>query len=68
MSITTSGYTHCACRDCMDIAMSSDTRYPELCDECLDADCESYNPGNADYDALPAHMRECQREDAYGEA
>jgi hypothetical protein len=26
-----SGYTHCACRDCMDTTVSSNVRKPELC-------------------------------------
>lgn len=62
-----SGYTSCACRDCMDVTASSDTSKPELCEECTEAGCEAYRPGDTEYEALPAHMRECQRDDAYGE-
>jgi hypothetical protein len=62
-----SGYTHCACRDCMDVTVSSDTSKPKVCDECFLAGCEAYRPGDANYEALPAHMRECQRDDAYEE-
>lgn len=62
-----SGYTPCACRDCMDVTVSSDTSNPELCTECKDAGCT-----NAD--SLPGYMTaagiggveyECQRADAY---
>jgi len=57
-----SGYTYCACRDCMDIAVSNDMSTPDLCEECKDADCvrwvgEVNSPLAANY--------ECQREDAY---
>jgi len=62
-----SGYTFCACRDCMDVTVSSDTSKPDLCLPCQEAGCEAYAPDSADYNALPAHMRECQRDDAYGE-
>ena len=59
-----SGYTSCACRDCMDTTVSSDVRKPELCTECTEAGCEAYierpNLGTGQY--------ECQRPDAYGEA
>ena len=47
-----SGYTHCACRDCMDVSISNRIDTPELCLLCKDAGCE---PDNG----------ECQREDAY---
>lgn len=70
--IMSSGYTPCACRDCMDIAVSSDMNKPELCSGCKEAECEPYRPGDSDYESLPAYMpaymRECQRDDAYGEA
>jgi hypothetical protein len=48
-----SGYTHCGCRDCFDITVSSDTKQPELCELCTDAGCE-------------ASDGECQRPDVYG--
>jgi hypothetical protein len=58
-----SGHTSCACRDCLDIAVSSDMTVPELCWACEEADCEP----------LPMHpfpgmlsMFSCQRDDAYG--
>jgi hypothetical protein len=54
-----SGYTPCACRDCMDITVSSDWTKPELCTECTDAGCE---PGQSESDAY-----DCLRDDAYGE-
>lgn len=47
------GYTHCACRDCFDIAVSGDEAKPELCHACLDAGCA------IDFGA-------CCRSDAYG--
>lgn len=62
-----SGYTPCACRDCMDTTVSSDVTKPELCSNCKDAGCEPFAPDSADYNALPGHMRECQREDAYSD-
>lgn len=58
-----SGYTPCACRDCMDTTVSSDVENPELCSECAEAGCEAYirrpDLGTGQY--------ECQRDDAYGE-
>jgi hypothetical protein len=62
-----SGYTPCACRDCMDIAVSSDWTKSELCLPCKGEGCEPFRPGDSDYESLPGHMRECQREDAYGD-
>jgi hypothetical protein len=62
-----SGYTHCACRDCMDVAISSDVSKPALCLLCKGAGCEPFAPDSADYNALPGHMRECQRDDAYSD-
>ena len=35
-----SGYTPCACRDCMEIAISNDIQNPDMCWECVDAQCE----------------------------
>lgn len=51
-----SGYTHCACRDCFDIAVSSDTRTPVLCSDCKKAGCDSGGES------------ECERSDAYDSA
>ena len=34
-----SGYTHCACRDCMETVVSADVSRPEMCRECKDAGC-----------------------------
>lgn len=59
-----SGYTPCACRDCMDVTVSSDTSKPELCSECTEAGCvvhegpepTVFHPGT-----------ECLRDDAYSE-
>jgi hypothetical protein len=48
-----SGYTACACRDCMDVSISNRIDTPELCLLCKGAGCE---PNNG----------ECQRDDAYG--
>lgn len=64
-----SGYTPCACRDCMDIAMSSDMTKPELCSECKDAGCEAYPAALAvvDYAITPATCFDCQRDDAYSD-
>lgn len=36
-----SGYTSCACRDCMETAISNNVTKPELCSECVDAGCEA---------------------------
>ena len=38
--MSTSGYTSCRCRDCMEIAISNDQDYPDFCWECEEADCE----------------------------
>lgn len=57
-----SGYTNCACRDCMDITVSSDMSSPDLCSECLTAGCPSL-PERATYP--DSDYWECQRDDAY---
>ncbi len=59
-----SGYTPCACRDCMDVAMSSDVTKPELCEACKGADCRDWNSqvGQEHHSWFT-----CQRDDAYGE-
>ncbi len=46
-----SGYTDCACRDCFDVAISSDARLG-MCLLCKQAGCDTGG--------------ECQRDDAYG--
>lgn len=46
-----SGYTSCKCRDCPDLAISSDDSELEFCNECEDSGC------NEDH--------ECERGDAY---
>jgi hypothetical protein len=51
----------------MDTTVSWDADTPSRCSQCWDAGCEPYAPNSADYNALPAHMRECQRADAYEE-
>lgn len=53
-----SGYTHCACRDCMDVTVSGNLARPELCELYQEAGC-----GDPDATTWP----ECQRDDAYGE-
>lgn len=60
MSNTQSGYTHCACRDCMDTTVSSDTSKPELCEDCKEAGCEAAMPV-----AGMLLGGDCQRDDAY---
>lgn len=35
-----SGYTPCRCRDCMEIAVSSNMRKPDFCSACKEAGCE----------------------------
>ncbi len=47
----TGGYTHCACRDCFDIAIGKAGE--AMCLECKEAGCS-------------AGDQECQRPDAYG--
>lgn len=49
-----SGYTHCRCRDCFDVAITSGG--PALCHECRSAGCDANEMGNT----------ECSRSDAYG--
>lgn len=41
-----SGYTNCACRDCFDIAVSSDQCRPGLCGDCEDAGCDPHGAGD----------------------
>lgn len=35
-----SGYVHCACRDCFEIAISGNDGEPALCSECEEAGCD----------------------------
>jgi hypothetical protein len=66
LAIAQSGYTPCACRDCMDITMSSDTSKPELCSKCAGAGCVKYPPSEEEWRTYPAAcLFECQRDDAY---
>lgn len=58
-----SGYTNCACRDCFDVSISSDTSKPELCGECKSAECERPTPNVEGF----TYTYECQREDSYSE-
>lgn len=60
-----SGYTPCACRDCMDTAVSSDIRWPELCEACADAQCSRWRIGQGS-DGPASWIFDCQRDDAYG--
>ena len=48
-----SGYTPCACRDCMDTVVSNDMGDPDMCSECEEAGCDRDG--------------ECLRADAYEE-
>jgi hypothetical protein len=54
-----SGYVQCACRDCMEIAISSGGKKRAFCSGCRDAGCP-------DYQGQPGMSQECQRPDAYG--
>jgi hypothetical protein len=49
-----SGYTSCACRDCMDVSISNRIDTPELCLLCKDAGCDAEG------------LSDCERPDAYG--
>lgn len=63
-----SGYTHCACRDCFDIAISGDDG-PALCAECKEAECSPWPTEWAEQSGEPfpqAVGYDCQRGDAYG--
>lgn len=52
------GYVPCACRDCMEIAISGG-KGKSFCSGCRDAGCP-------DYQGQPGMSQECQRADAYG--
>lgn len=54
--MSTSGYTHCACRDCFDETISDDVSDPELCSLCHEAGCDREVDDGG----------ECCRMDAYG--
>jgi hypothetical protein len=54
-----SDYVPCACRDCMETAISSDDE-PAFCHGCEEAGCP-------DYQGQPGMSQECQREDAYND-
>lgn len=51
-----SGYVHCCCRDCFDIAISNGG--PALCHDCKAAGCDANDMGDT----------ECSRADAYASA
>ena len=51
------GYTDCACRDCMEIAVGVPGK--AFCHECIDAGCP-------DYQGQPGMSQECQAPGAYG--
>ena len=64
-----SGYTHCSCRDCMDVCLTADDGGWTLCWECLDAGCTPW-PGYREFQPIgfsdiPASDYGCQRSDAY---
>lgn len=63
-----SGYLHCACRDCMDVSITSDGGWT-LCELCLAAACTPWpserEPRPVGFRDLPSSYYECQREDAY---
>jgi hypothetical protein len=64
----TSGYTPCACRDCMDIAITAAEGGWTLCWECLEAGCTPLPPATGEWPGRrPEGDYECQRDDAYGE-
>lgn len=60
-----SGYTPCACRDCMDTTVSSDVTKPELCTECKGAGCEPWRTSDVPMSTWYGTTYECQRDDAY---
>ena len=37
-----SGYTHCACPNCFEVAVSSNMNEPELCSLCEEAGCDGH--------------------------
>lgn len=36
----TSGYTHCACRDCFEPVVSNDMANPDYCEDCTEHQCD----------------------------
>lgn len=58
------GYCPCACRDCFEIAITSEDGKRELCWECREAGCEPW-PGDEAPKARGTNY-ECQRPEAYG--
>jgi hypothetical protein len=64
--MSNSGYTHCACRDCMDTTVSGDQAQLELCTECQEAGCTPIAPYNERVQFCTTY--ECQRTDAYEDA
>lgn len=59
-----SDYAPCACRDCMDIAITDDNGEPTLCPLCDGAGCE---PLPSEPFPGMLSMFDCQRADAYGQ-
>lgn len=62
-----SGYTPCACRDCMDVAVSSDVSKPEPCSACCKAGCEPWKTSDTPEVTWYGTTYDCQRDDVCGE-
>jgi hypothetical protein len=64
-----SGYTPCACRDCMDTCVTASQGGWTLCWECLEAGCTPLPPASGEWPGRrPEGEYECQRDDAYGDS
>ena len=61
-----SGYTHCACRDCFEIVVSDDTSKPDYCEDCIEAGCNECQGVVGMPQECLCDMQECQ-DDLRGE-
>lgn len=57
-----SGYTECACRDCFEIVVSTDTDRPDFCDDCLTYACDTEHLIAVEHGSNGC---ECSQPDAY---
>lgn len=59
-----SGYCSCACRDCCEVAIASDTDVPALCEGCEDAGCSVEGDGDCECPDAYAAAEGCGDDDA----
>jgi hypothetical protein len=57
---SSTGYVHCACRDCMEVAIQGAGEQKTYCAACAEAGCP-------DHQGVPGMSQECRAPGAYGD-